>query len=74
MRRQVGRWIPLVILTMVVFARPAHAYIDPGTGSYLLQTALGAFFGLLYVTNVYWRQVTSLIRHARAGERPSGKL
>lgn len=52
--------LPVLALMALVLVRPAHAYIDPGTGSYLLQTLLGLLFGLLYAMKVYWQQVKAI--------------
>ena len=38
----------LVVLLMIAFAQPAHAYIDPGSGSYLIQAILAGLLGILY--------------------------
>lgn len=36
----------LVAAAFLLAERPAYAYVDPGTGSLLLQTALTIIFGL----------------------------
>ena len=41
---------------------PAYAYIDPGTGSMLLQLMLGGVAGLLVVGKLYFHKITSLFR------------
>ncbi|VAX16199.1 hypothetical protein MNBD_NITROSPINAE02-305 [hydrothermal vent metagenome] len=41
----------------VVLAPPAHAYIDPGTGSYILQLFLAGLFGALYTIRLYWVRI-----------------
>jgi hypothetical protein len=38
-----------VALIGVIAERPAYAYIDPGAGSLIYQTALTALLGLMYV-------------------------
>ena len=35
-----------LIIIIFLFPRQAHAYIDPGTGSYIFQTILAVFLGL----------------------------
>jgi hypothetical protein len=36
--------------------RPAYAYLDPGTGSMLLQMLLGGVAGALAITRIYWQR------------------
>jgi len=38
-----------VVLTTLIGERPAYAYIDPGAGSLIYQTALTALLGLVYM-------------------------
>ena len=38
---------------------PAQAYLDPGTGSLLLQLLLGGVAGLLTILKLYWKQIKS---------------
>jgi hypothetical protein len=66
MRRPVARAILVAAALGCVFVRPAHAYIDPGTGSYILQTCLGIAFGALYTLKIYWRQVTAFFSRSRS--------
>jgi len=50
--------IPLacaLVLTALVPA--AHAYLDPGTGSYLLQLLIAGVLGGLFAVKVYWTNV-----------------
>ncbi|HLC94212.1 MAG TPA: hypothetical protein VJH96_01440 [Patescibacteria group bacterium] len=39
----------------------AHAYIDPGTGSYLIQIAIGSLLGGLYVVKKFWKSISAFI-------------
>lgn len=53
----------LVAFGLLLLIRPAYGYIDPGTGSYVLQTLLAILFALAYTLKLYWRQVTGFIRY-----------
>jgi hypothetical protein len=44
----------------LVTTQPAHAYVDPGTGSLLLQVLLGGVAGLLLVLKLYWKRLTGV--------------
>ena len=37
----------------------AYAYLDPGTGSILIQTAIGLVLAGLFMLKVLWRSVTA---------------
>tara|TARA_B110000495_G_C22374563_1_gene243068 strand:- start:257 stop:454 length:198 start_codon:yes stop_codon:yes gene_type:complete len=37
-----------------VYIQSVHAYIDPGTGSMVVQVLIGAFVGLGIGIKVYW--------------------
>jgi len=39
----------------------AHAYIDPGTGSYLLQLMAAGLFGLAFTIKIFWRKIKTFV-------------
>ena len=50
----------MVILTVILIlcsVSKAHAYIDPGTGSYIIQVVIGVLLGAAYALKVYWEKV-----------------
>lgn len=48
---------------------PAWAYLDPGTGSMILQVLLGGVAGAMVVGRLYWTKVKSFFGRADgAGE------
>jgi hypothetical protein len=49
---------------------PAYAYLDPGTGSMLLQLALGGVAGATVVAKLYLRRATDLLRNFGRKRRP----
>ena len=49
----------LVIFTMIYLMLPqtAYSYLDPGTGSYVLQVLLAAFVGIAFTAKIYWAKI-----------------
>ncbi len=41
----------------LIFPRAIYAYLDPGTGSYILQIVLAAFVGVAFTIKIYWVKV-----------------
>lgn len=39
----------------------AHAYLDPGTGSILLQGLIGAVASGMFIAKVYWSKLKSMM-------------
>lgn len=50
------------IFTMVLAGAPAQAYLDPGTGSMMLQLALGGVAGAMVVGKLYMRKAADFFR------------
>jgi hypothetical protein len=55
--RYAGRAAVIAILLAVVFPGTAHAYLDPATGSIVLQAVVGGVMGGLFLVKRYWRQL-----------------
>ena len=47
----------LLMLALSGTAAPAWAYLDPGTGSMILQVLLGGFAGLALLGRLYWHRL-----------------
>jgi len=39
----------LFFLICIIYPRDSFAYLDPGTGSYILQILLGVLFGAIFI-------------------------
>ncbi|HEX7124537.1 MAG TPA: hypothetical protein VF406_02025 [Thermodesulfobacteriota bacterium] len=48
-------------LLVALTAGPAHAYLDPGSGSMLLQLILGGVAGLVVLVKLYWQKLKALV-------------
>jgi hypothetical protein len=55
----------LLLLTLLLLVLPsiAHAYLDPGTGSYVVQLLMGSLLGGLFALGVFWRRVVAFFKH-----------
>jgi hypothetical protein len=49
--------LALFILACLIYPRKAHAYIDPGTGSIIIQVLIAAFFGALFAVKMFWKRI-----------------
>ena len=56
-----GRAIGLAIILFGGSSEPAYAYLDPGTGSMLLQAIIGTVAAGFTVISIYWQRVKALI-------------
>ena len=52
-----GLFLFVLIGLSFVFPRVAHAYLDPGSGSMLLQIVLGGAAGLAVLIKLYWQRL-----------------
>lgn len=47
---------------------PVVAYIDPGTGSLVIQVLIASFLGGLFLLKVYWKKVKKWFKKGRNGK------
>jgi hypothetical protein len=50
----------------------AAGYIDPGTGSYVLQIAIAFFIGLAFSVKVFWKKISAFLRKTFSGKKGNG--
>jgi hypothetical protein len=62
--------LSVMLFLCVVFGyeTPVHAYIDPGSGSMMLQLLLGGVAGFVVIAKLYWRRLTDRFK---SGNRPT---
>tara|TARA_B100000401_G_C52398957_1_gene527885 strand:- start:277 stop:501 length:225 start_codon:yes stop_codon:yes gene_type:complete len=56
MRQKINS-IVFLILFCLVFSTDAYAYIDPGSGSIILQAIIAAIAGAGTAITIYWKKV-----------------
>ena len=59
-----GRPARILLSLTLLLALPstAHAYLDPGTGSYVVQLLIGTVLGGLFAVGMFWRRVVAYIK------------
>jgi hypothetical protein len=53
------------ILSLVVLIMPngrAMAYLDPGTGSFIIQILVASLLGILMVLRVFWTRILNFVQ------------
>ena len=62
-----------IFLGFCVLAPNAHAYLDPGSGSMMVQLLLAGVAGIGVALKVYWRRVRAFFGKSKDQGRQKGK-
>ena len=67
-----NKFLALATLVLAWTALPAHAYLDPASGSMFLQLLLGGVAGVALLVKLYWFKLLHFlgIRKEDDGEQP----
>lgn len=52
-----------ILLGSLLWAKPAYAYLDPGTGSLLFQSIIALIAGVAVVAKVYWLRIKNFFTY-----------
>ena len=58
--------LAFVLACDVIFAPPAMAYLDPGTGTMIVQAVLGVVLGISFTAKMWWHRVIGFFRRKTA--------
>jgi len=61
-----------LVLGAGLLAVPAAGYIDPGTGSYVLQIAIAFLVGLAFSIKVFWKKIVAFLRKLFGAKKGGG--
>jgi hypothetical protein len=50
-----------LLITLLFVTESAHAYLDPGTGSILVQSLIAVVAGAAVVLKLYWQKVKAFL-------------
>lgn len=68
------RALLVAVLTLGIFSlseHDVHAYIDPGTGAFILQFVLAGVFGAAFAVKMYWRKIKRFVNTRILARAPS---
>lgn len=66
----------VLLVFLVLWAEPAMAYIDPGSGSAVMSAIIGIFVAVGLAVKTYWYKIKSLIfgkkgnKQDKLGQKP----
>jgi hypothetical protein len=63
----------IVLFLLLVYSRPAHAYLDPGSGSVVLQILLGGVAGVILVVKLFWHRLLAIFGIRKEDKEESKK-
>jgi len=58
------RFLQLCFLALILkfsFPASAHAYLDPGSGSFILQIVLAGIMGFILMVKIYWKKIRTFV-------------
>ena len=67
-KRVVGGAI-LIYFICLVSPRAAYAYLDPGTGSYIIQLVIAFLLGGSLVIRIYWKKIKTYLANLFSQKR-----
>jgi len=65
MSRHNRPFLPLLVFLLLispVTLQLAYGYLDPGTGSYILQLLVGGLLGGLFAIGLFWKRVLAFVK------------
>jgi hypothetical protein len=57
-----GLMLILAALVSPILLQPAYGYLDPGTGSYIIQLLVGGLLGGLFAVGLFWKRVLAFVK------------
>jgi len=51
-----------------LWSQPVYAYLDPGTGSYLIQMLIAAVVGVGFAVKLYWSRIKGWLNRGEPEE------
>lgn len=62
----------LLLAPTTLCAQPLLAYLDPGTGSVVLQMVVGGVLGAALTIKLFWRRIVGFFKRSELRREPTG--
>lgn len=74
----IGKYIKITFLVgaaLVVASKPTYAYLDPGTGSYIIQILIATLAGSAYIIATSWQRIKTFFSNllSKLSKNKNGK-
>ncbi len=63
----------IILLLFAVEPLSAHAYLDPGTGSFIIQVVIAAVAGISFSLKIYWKKMAGQLSRVFKREKKDGE-
>ena len=60
--RKIGITSVLIFSLSMALSKNAYAYLDPGTGSYIIQLLIAAFVGIGFAVRLFWGRIKDFFK------------
>ena len=60
--RKIGIGLVFSFILPLIFSNNAYAYLDPGTGSYIIQLLIAAVVGIGFALRLFWGRIKNFFR------------
>jgi hypothetical protein len=61
----------IVLAILLLTPTDAQAYLDPGTGSYVIQLAMAGLLASMFTLKLYWQRIKDWFRGNKPAEPPA---
>ena len=63
----------LAFIYVSLLVEPAYAYLDPGTGSLIIQMLIAGLVSSIFAIKIYWKKITDYFRRFFSKENNKDK-
>jgi hypothetical protein len=65
------RFAAFLVLGLLLLPVCGYSYIDPGTGSYIIQLLIAAFVGISLSLRIFWKKIKALLPKKEKADKPA---
>ncbi len=69
--KRLCRLVLATLALLTLLPRLVFGYLDPGSGSMILQVLLGGVVGLIVIVKIYWNNILSILHIRKAAPQES---
>lgn len=69
-KKKILRAAAIIIVAAFLTPPCALAYVDPGTGSYVIQLLIAAFIGISFSIKIFWKKIVRLFSKKSRPDEP----